>query len=42
MDQEGRLLDLKNRESLVYSLSAFTCDMIADKNPDDESEVLLQ
>ena len=42
LEDKGRLLNLKHRESLVFSLCVYTMNMIAEKNPDGGNKVLLQ
>ena len=41
VDDKGRLLNLNKRERLVYSLCAYTMNLIADKNPDGGNKDLL-
>ena len=39
---DGRLLNLNNKQSLVRNLGAYTMDMIADKNPEAGNQVMLK
>ncbi len=42
LQDKGRLLNLKNKQSLVVSLCVYTMNMIGDKNPEGGDKLMLQ